>query len=145
MAIDLEKLQKAGERYNSSLQKIGEMLDDLAHYISELLPEELGDVKFTAEGITFWRYGPSSNLASLGPAFWDEEEWGLLSTTRKPGSSFYLHGDYHAQIGVASRKARREAAKNIEKFLAAFLSWLDKLAEDTEVLSGKLQKALEAM
>lgn len=138
----IKKIEALGNRWNSSLVKIGEMLDDVARQIDEALPEELGDVRFKAQGITFWRQGRSSSVSSLGPSFYVDDE--LVSTTREPGSSFYLHGDFGAFVRVASSEARREAARNLPRFLEEFIKFLEKQAHDTEeaevLLCGMLRK-----
>jgi len=126
----IKKIETLSNRWNFSLVKIGEILDEVAHQIDEALPEELGDVQFKAYGITFWRRGKSSSVGSLGPSFYVDNE--LVSTTREPGSSFYLHGDFNALVRVASRKARREAARNFPRFLEEFVKFLEEQVNDTE-------------
>ena len=137
----IKKIETLGNRWNSSLIKIGEMLDEVAHQIDEALPEELGDVRFKAYGITFWRWGRPSNVGSLGPSFYVNDE--LVSTTREPGSSFYLHSDFGALVRVASRKARREAARNLPRFLEEFVKFLEEQAHDTEKAEALLCRMLE--
>lgn len=128
-----DKLVKAGQEYNSSLRKIGNYLDELAHAIDECLPRGLGDIKFSSKGLTFRRRGPCSNVGCLGPAFWDKEEYALISTKRQPGISFYLHNDFSCHVQVASRAARRRAAANILDWFEDFVEYIEKLASETDV------------
>ena len=122
----VDRLVKAGERYNSSLKRIGSYLGGLADAIDEILPDELGHIEFTSHGITFRRWKPCHDGECLGPAFWDEEEWALVSTEKTPGSDFYFG------YVVASRAARRKAAANILGWFEDFVEFIEKLANETD-------------
>lgn len=142
----VERIQRAGQQYNSSLQRIGDDLETLATLLQEAL-KGTGVWTYTAHGITLTLDGtPCSNVGCLGPAFWVDGEYGrsLLSTTGTPGSSTYLHGDFSVSVTRAGGKARREAAKRIPEFLASLAEYLEKSMEDAETAAAVAHAAAEA-
>ena len=147
----IEKIERFGKQYNSSLTRIGVLLAELAEMIDEILPEELGNIEFQHGNLLFSRVGKYSNIGRLGPSFWfvdyDEEigEYlkGLVSTTRKPGSEFFLHNDFNCKIAVAGRVSRRKAAEQIAEFLEKFAEHLEKLSEKSQIAEKNLSEIVE--
>ena len=142
----VERIQRAGERYNSSLQGIGEDLDTLANLLHDAMAGT-GVWSFSAHGITLTLDGtPCSNVGCLGPAFWVDGEYGrsLLSTTGTPGSSTYLHGDFSVSVTRAGGKARREAAKHIPEFLESLAEYLETNAASAGEAAAVAHAAAEA-
>ncbi len=145
MSNIVEKIKKYGERYNSSLTKIGDMLDDLADLLYEYT-KDLGEIKFTYGNVTFSNYGPCSNVGCLHGAFWYTDEYEVMelaSTTRTPGVGFYLHGDYHAYVSVASRHGRRTVARQLPEFLEKFAEWLSQQVDDADKEVEQLKSLVE--
>ena len=142
----IEKIKKAGEQYNSSLTKIGELLDELAGEIEEGL-KGLGKVDFHHGNVRFTSYGPCSNVGCLGSAFWYYEDGysSLASTIREPGTSFYLHGDFNCRVRVATRGERREVARQIPEFLQEFSEWLEDNVKKAGEEQQKLQEVIEKL
>ena len=145
----MERIQRAGERYNSSLQRIGEDLDTLANLLHDALAGT-GVWSFSAYGITLTLDGaPCSNVGCLGPAFWvssNESISGraLASTWGTPDSSFYLHGDFNVSITRATASQRRAVAQKMPEFLAALADHLEKSIEDAEKAAAVAHAAAEA-
>ena len=135
----VEKIKKLGERYNSSLAKIGELMTEIA--------EEIKDIPYNSfkVGNLVWRRDClwHSPQWSYGPRFeWEDE--GLIDP-RGPNKSWYFAGDFNCHLRTASPKGFREAAKNLPKFMESLRETLKKEASEAEETIKKLEKMLEAL
>ena len=136
----VEKLERLAGQYNSSLQKLGELMDEIAEWTAENYPAVQ---EFSYKLLRYDRVGKESNIGTLGPSFWYDDE--LVSTTRTPGNSFYLHGDFQAYVPVAGRTERRKAAEMMPSFLEAFAKHIEESTQAHEGIAEKLQAVLEAL
>ena len=149
MMTTVEKIKKDGQRYNSSLKRLGEQLNEIAEILEEAC-KGLGGVYFQHGNIAFDDEGPSSRIGSWGSCFYyvEEDEEGyevrrLASTTKT--CSFYLHSDFNCYVRVASRKEKRYVAQNLPEFLEAFGKWLEKKGLETEKAVSLLDTMIQAV
>ena len=136
---EIKKIKELGERYNSSLIRIAELMTKIA--------EEIKDIPYNSfkSGNLVWQrdYLWHSPRWSYGPRFkWEGD--GLIDP-RGPNKSWFHAGDFNCQINTASAKGFREAAKNLPKFMESLRETLKKEASEAEETIRKLEKMLKAL
>jgi len=139
----LEDIRALGERYNSSLRRIGEIMDEVADIIGKYVPYN----SFRYKNLVWYRdIFEHHPRWSDGPVFvYMHEEYDYLITSDRPPNSVWYHmGDYNCRLYTGTSKIYRKAAKMLPEFLEALVDNLKSSNEDAENSIKVLEKMIEA-
>jgi len=139
----LENIRALGERYNSSLRRIGELMDEIADIIGKHIPYN----SFRYKRLMWYRDVLGHNPRwSYGPVFaWVVDVYDYIITgDRPPNDVWYYMNDYNCRLYTGTPKIYREAAKMLPEFMEALVDTIKSSNEDAENSIKVLEKMIEA-
>ena len=141
-----ETIEKLSRDFDVRQEERGRLLTDLAEWFAKVLPESFDQFD---DGLLRWsRYGVQSRIGCLGPSLWlvdGPHRVVLVSTARKPGSEFYLHGDLNARVKVGDIQDFSKAATDVPALLIALQRELERALEKADCDVSLLERVLRKL
>ncbi len=141
-----ETIERLSRDFDVRQEERGRLLTDLVEWLAEVLPESFD--RFD-DGLLRWsRHGVRSRIGCLGPSLWlvdGPHRVVLVSTARKPGSEFYLHGDLNARVKVGDIQDFSKAASDVPAFFVALQRELERVFEKAEYDVSLLERVLRKL